>query len=148
MGVKIHGAGSPDGLVQHWEVPSLLRNALAYVHLKSSDSPGYSLYEALAAGCPVVCTRRLIWRSRMQELFSPGETCLAFDRETHDGLTEQDVAECTSEVAGHLERLRDPAENARIGMAGHRRLREVMWDAGRPEDVASLREFMRRHFGG
>jgi hypothetical protein len=83
----------------------------------------------------------------MGDLLVPGETCLTFDRETHDGLTDDDVAGCTAEVRDHLERLRDPVENARIGDAGRARLREVMWSADRAEDVESLRAFMGRHFG-
>jgi hypothetical protein len=146
MGVRVYGAGSPDGLIPHSQVKKELSRALCMVHLKSSDAPGYSLLESLAAGCPVVCTRRLIWRCRMESLLIPDETCLVFDRETHDGLTPKDVEDCAREVAGHLERLRDPAENRRIGMNGRDRLKEVMWSPNKEEDVASLREFMRRHF--
>lgn len=144
LGVRMYGAGSPDGLVRHQAVPPMLAKALCMVHLKSSDAPGYSLLEALASACPVVCTRRLIWRCRMQELLVPGETCLVFDRETHDGLTDDDVRECTREVGEHLERLRDPAENRRIGENGRNRLREVMWRVDR--DGPGLVEFMERNF--
>jgi hypothetical protein len=146
MGVRVYGAGSPDGLIPHSQVKKELGSALCMVHLKSSDAPGYSLLESLAAGCPVVCTRRLIWRCRMSSLLIPGETCLVFDRETHDGLTERDVAECTWDVRCHLYNLRDPDYNRRIGMAGRERLKQVMWSKDKPEDVASLREFMNRHF--
>lgn len=144
MGIKLYGESSPDGLVNHAKVPAMLSHALCMVHLKSSDAPGYALYEALAAACPVVCTRRIIWRCRMQELLVPGETCLVFDRETHDGLTAQDVTECTAEVKEHLERLKDRAENARIGLAGRARLLEVMWDERK--DSPSLAEFLTRNF--
>lgn len=147
LGVRCYGASSPDGLIQHREIPLRLSKALCMVHLKSSDAPGYSLYEALAAACPVICTRRLIWRCKMQSLFIPGETCLVFDRETHDGLTPEDVAECTRELTEHLARLQDPAENKRIGQAGRERLKAVMWSESKKEDVESLREFMGRHFG-
>lgn len=146
LGVRMHGVGAPDGLLQHREVAVQLSKALCMVHLKSSDAPGYALYEALAAACPVVCTRRLIWRCRMQDLLIPGETCLVFDRETHDGLTADDVRECTREVLEHLERLRDSEENRRIGLAGRERLKQVMWSSEKAEDVESLREFMGRHF--
>lgn len=146
MGVRLLGVGSPDGLVQHRELPRMLSEALCMVHLKSSDAPGYAIYEALAAGCPVVCTRRLIWRCRMGELLVPDETCLVFDRETHDALTDKDVASCTAEVASHLERLRDPAENQRIGSAGRERLRQLLWDERRGGE--SLRRFMALNFGG
>jgi hypothetical protein len=148
LGVRMYGAGSPDGLVQHGAVPKLLSSALAMVHLKSNDAPGYSILECLAAACPLVCTRRLIWRCRMNDLLVPGETCLVFDRETHDPLSEADVAECTREVREHLTRLADPEENRRVGEAGRQRLAEVMWSERKPEDVESLRAFMEKHFGG
>ena len=146
LGVQVYGRGSPDGLIQHREVKVRLTNTLAMVHLKSSDAPGYALYEALASGCPVVCTRRLIWRNRMHDLLVPGETCLVFDRETHDGLTTEDVVNCTVEVEGHLRALRDPTHNRRIGDAGRQRLKELMWCADRAADVESLRDFWRRNF--
>lgn len=147
LNVKCYGAGSPDGLIPHSVVPHTLSRAVAYVHLKSSDAPGYALYEALAAACPVICTRRLIWRCRMQDLLIPGKTCLVFDRETHDGLTEEDARQCTAEVAAHLALLRsDPDENRRIGMNGYQRLREVMWSAEKKENVESLQEFFGRNF--
>lgn len=148
LGVRMYGVVAPDGLLQHGEVPELLSYAKCMVHLKSNDAPGYALYEALAAGCPVICTRRLIWRCRMESLLIPNETCLVFDRETHDALSPDDVQRCTAEVASHLERLSDPRENERIGMAGRERLREVMWSSERAEDVESLRAFMERHYGG
>jgi hypothetical protein len=146
MGVRVLGAGSPDGLVPHRDVPAMLSRCLAMVHMKSSDAPGYALLESLAAGCPVVCSRRLIWRNFMGDLLEPGVTCLVFDRETHEGLTDADVAGCTAEVRDHLERLRDPQENARIGQAGRERLKAVTWSEGRAGDVESLRAFMARNF--
>lgn len=144
--VKCYGAGSPDGLIPHSHIPDRLARSVAMVHLKSSDAPGYAIYECLAAACPLICTRRLIWRCRMGELLVPGETCLVFDRETHDGLTEEDVRTCTEEVSKHLDVLRDPETNRRIGMAGHERLKNIMWSEQKHSDVASLREFMQRNF--
>lgn len=127
MGLKIHGRGSPNGLIQHGSVPFILSRALAMVHLKSNDCPGYALYEAMAAGCPLVVSRRLIWRMSMYDLLIPGETCLVFDRETHDALDEQDVRECTQDISGNLKQLMDPTFNRQIGMAGRERLQELMW---------------------
>lgn len=146
FGVRCFGAGSPDGLIQHKEVKVQLARALCMVHLKSSDAPGYALLEALAAGCPIVCTRRLIWRCRMEDMLIPGETCLTFDRETHDGLTDTDVESCLEEVGGHLQRLRDPVENRRIGDAGRAKLVELSWSPDRAADVESLRAFFKRNF--
>lgn len=145
LGVQVYGRGSPDGLLPHREAVVRLSSALAMVHLKSSDAPGYALYEAMASACPVVCTRRLIWRCRMQDLLVPGETCLVFDRETHDALSPSDVAECSREVAGHLRSLHDREFNRRIGEAGRRRLSEIVW---KPDcDAASLDKFLAKHFG-
>lgn len=127
LGVRLYGRGSPSGLVPHSAVPAMLRSALCMVHLKSNDAPGYALLEAMASACPVVCTRRLIWRCRMQELLEPGATCLTFDRETHDGLSDEDVRTCTAELDTHLRTLRDWRENRRIGEAGRERLHQLMW---------------------
>lgn len=146
IGVRIFGNGSPDGLVRNSTVNVLLRDILCMVHLKSNDAPGYALLQALAAGCPVVCTRRLIWRCRMQDLLIPNETCLVFDQETHKGLSDEDVVECVNEVKGHLKRLCDPTENRRIGEAGRAKLKEVMWSPDRKEDVESLNKFFSHNF--
>lgn len=146
LGVKCHGAGSPDGLLQHQECKARLRDALCMVHLKSNDAPGYAIYEALATGCPLVCTRRLIWRSKMEQLLEPGVTCLAFDKPTHAPLEGISADECVREVAEHLARLKDPAENRRIGQNGRERLRQIMWSESRESDVASLKEFLTRNF--
>ncbi len=145
LGVRFFGRGSPDGLVNHRYVPDLLRSTLALVHLKSSDAPGYSLYEALAAGCPIICSRRLIWRNKMQDLFTPGITCLVFDRETHEGLSPKDVEDCTREITQHLQTLRDPKVNQAIGMAGRKRLQEIMWTE---KDKPSLARFLAEQFPG
>lgn len=139
LGVRCYGRGSPDGLVNHSAVPDLLRRALCSVHLKSNDAPGYAIYESLATGCPVVCTRRLIWRCKMQELLIPGKTCLVFDRETHEGLTPDDIVECTRVVDLALTALRDPEYNRQIGEAGREQLQKVMW-----RDVDGFADFMRR----
>ena len=145
LGVGVYGVGSPDGLINHSVIPSILARSKCMVHLKSNDAPGYALYEALAAGCPIILPRRLIWRCKMQELFIPGETCLVFDRETHDGLSDQDVTDCKAEIAKHLEALKDSEYNLQIGLAGHYRLKELMWSE--EKDGKSLRTFMTRHFG-
>lgn len=146
LGVRIYGVGSPDGMIEHKHIPKMLSNALCMVHLKSNDAPGYSLMEAMAAACPVICTRRLIWRCRMQDLLIPNETCLVFDRETHEGLSEKDVEECTREVKEHLIRIGNPHENQRIGLNGYNKLKEIMWSANFEGDVQSLQSFMNRWF--
>jgi len=144
VGVRVHGVGSPDGLINHREVGVRLSTALAYVHPKSNDAPGYALYEALVAGCPVVVPRRLIWRCRMGELLEEGVTCLCFDRETHDALSPEEVRACTVEVRQSLDLLRNVKLNAKMGLAGRERLLKVMWDADR--DGPGFADWMGRQF--
>ncbi len=144
LGVRVHGVGSPDGLVNHREVPTLLSRCLAMVHFKSSDAPGYALYEALAAGCPLIVSRKLIWKNRMEDLLIEGETCLCFDRPTHEGLTQEDVANCHREIEVGMKQLQKEEENERIGENGRRQLQKVMWDP--IKDSASLLEWMERNF--
>jgi len=146
FGIRCHGVGSPHGLIQHREVRVKLAEALAYVHLKSSDAPGYSLYEALASACPVVCTRRLIWKNRMEDLLIPGETCYVFDRPTHDPICAEELAEIRVELRAALKALSSSQENRRVGENGRRKLRELMWSKDKAEDVESLKSFFARNF--
>lgn len=148
LGVRVYGLRSPDGLLSHKEVKVRLSNALAYVHFKSSDAPGYALYEALSAACPVVCTRRLIWKNRMEDLLIPGKTCYVFDRPTHDPISPEEVQEVRRELDEILKTLAIPHMNQQIGEAGKRRLKELMWSKDNPDDVASFRDFLTRNYGG
>jgi len=145
-GLKIYGRGSPDGLINHRQVPSILSRSIAMIHLKSSDAPGYAIYECLASGCPLICSRRLIWRNRMQDLLIPDETCLVFDQETHDELSAEDVRNCLDEIYKNLNDLRNSEYNQKIGMAGQQRLHEIMWSSDKTDDVESLRRFFRSSF--
>lgn len=121
---------------------------MSSVHLKSSDAPGYSLYEALSSACPVVCTRRLIWKNRMEDLLIPGETCFVFDRPAHDPICDEEVAEVRKELGDALKALSSSQENRRVGENGRKKLGELMWSKDKPEDVQSLKDFMTRNFGG
>jgi hypothetical protein len=145
IGVRCYGASSPDGLLQHQEIRLLLQKTIAMVHLKSNDAPGYAIYECLAAGCPLICTQRMIWRCKMEVLLEPGVTCLTFDHnEHHRPLDDRDVSLCCQEVKGHLKTLSDPGYNQTIGLAGRERLKSLMWRADR--DGQSLKEFLGRAF--
>lgn len=145
LGVKVYGRGSPDGLLTHRDAKEMLKTSLCVVHLKSSDAPGYALYEALAAGCPVVCTGRLIWRCHMEALLEPGVTCLTFDRrQSHDGLTADQVRQDTDDVAYYLKALADPRFNRLIGNGGRQRLDRVMW--GGPAGEVRFRAWMGQMF--
>ena len=138
---------SPDGLVQHREVKALLTRTLCMVHLKSSDAPGYALYEALASGCPIIVSRKLAWKNRMGDLLEPSVTCLAFDRETHDPFAPGEVEQYVGEINEHMQQLRYPAVNRKIGEAGRQRLLDLVWKSTSAVDVGSLHDFWRRNFG-
>lgn len=138
------GYGSPDGLVPHNQLYSTLSQALCMVHLKSVDAPGYSLYEALASGCPVVIPERFIHRCRAYDLLEPGGTCLTFDR--YDEPEPIHVQESLDEIVDAVSRLRDPHTNWVIGEGGRNRIDKLMWSKDNPNDVGSLRAFMERHF--
>ncbi len=150
------GYGSPDGLLPHRKLPLELSMAMAMVHLKSNDAPGYSLYEALAAGCPVILPRRFNARCLTQDLFEEGITCLMFDAPENaalpvvEPLMERyipvDLPRCLDEIDSALKHLSDPAVNRRIGEAGRERLDSLLWDAESQADVDSLRLFLEREF--
>lgn len=146
LGIALHGNGCPDGVLKHQELVVRLRESIAMVHIKSVDAPGYAIYEAMAAGCPVICSRRLIWRSRMEALLEEGKTCLCFDRPTHDPLSPEDVEAISREIEGHLKWLGKTQNNLQIGEAGRERLKWIMWSKDRPGDVESLAAFMQRNF--
>lgn len=111
LGVRFHGMDSPDGLILHKNLPAALGAAAAFVHLKSNDCPGYAIYEAMAAGCPLVMSRRLIHRMNMGALLD-AETCLMWDvpGETVHGRGEYDVMDCAVGIGKALVLLAtDPA---------------------------------------
>ena len=128
MGVRIYGQGSPDGHVPHAVVPRLAAESLCMVHLKGSDCPGWALYEAMLSGCPVVMPRLLPVRSHMLDLFEDGVTYLGVGPPLDGpGKGDPEHPRCVREIGAALERLRDPAENRRIGEAGRDRLLSLMW---------------------
>ncbi len=136
VGLKCFGShGSPDGLVAHRDVLDLLTKARCMVHLKSNDCPGYSLYEAIFAGCPLVVSRRLIKRMRMQELFVEDETCLCFDVEGDSrGCGPLDVEKCTVEVRAAIDMLADDRIAETLADKALDRLTNLIWDEHRDAD--------------
>jgi hypothetical protein len=154
LGVKIYGQHSPEGMIYHKELPDVLSKSIAMVHLKNNDAPGYALYEALAAGCPLIVSQRLIVKNLMQDMFIDGETCLVFDTmddvsKVHHSHTEEEITRSVKQVAAHLETLKDPDENIRIGFAGHNMLKKLMWNEKRrpKSDGDSFKQFMERMYG-
>lgn len=147
IGLRVYGRGSPDGLLHHREIPAVLGSTIAMVHLKSSDAPGYALYEALSAACPVIIPRRIVWRCRMQDLF-PSPYGLYFDRETHDEMTDMEADRCVEEIKEHLNDLSAPPVNQHQGELGQLRLAHCLWSKDKADDISALHAFMSRHFGG
>ncbi len=131
-GVALYGGGSsPDGLLRHEEALKLYSHALCTVYAKSGGAVDYSILEPMWAGCPTTFHSSYVHNCRLYDLLEDGETCLMWDDEAG-------MARC-------IARLRDPAENWRIGEAGRRRAAEVQW---KPDvDQASFNKFLTRNFG-
>lgn len=145
--VKCYGGSSPDGLIPHEKIWGTLGNAKAMVHLKSNDCPGYALYEAIYSGCPVILSRKLIWRMRQSDLWIEGETCLCYDVPGHQPRTERESALCAEEILCQLERLsRDKTLGTKIACKAFERLKSLEWPSN--SGVESFRSFMQKHFGG
>lgn len=126
--VKIYGIATPNGIVPHRRVAELAATSIAMLHLKSVDCPGWAIYEAMLAGCPIIVSRLLINRMLGHELFVEGETCLAFGLPGDEtGRGDMGFEKCPIEIAEHLNALRDPNTNRRIGLAGREKLLQLMW---------------------
>lgn len=150
IGLKCHGGyGSPDTMLRMDLVPEALSQAICLVHLKSQDCPGYSLYEALASGCPVVVSRMLIEWCKMSDLFIEGETCLCYDKgmvDTPAGYEPIDQVGCVNEIKKCVGELKDPVLNRKIGEAGRAMLRKLMWSSQAHSSTQSLTDFLNRMF--
>ena len=145
-GMRFYGNGSPHGQISHSLVPRIASEALALVHLKSVDCPGWALYEALLAGCPVVVGRLLNSRMLAYDLLSGGDTCLEFGvpASLEYGRGDPDLEKCLRDIKEALVQLHSPKENQRIGENGRRRLKELMWTPARDGDSFNL--FMKELF--
>ena len=146
LGVRVYGNNAPAGQIPHSRVPGIAAKALALVHLKSVDCPGWALYEAILAGCPVITGRLLNSRMLAYSLLQDGETCYEFGvpASLEYGRGDMMYPKCLHDISEALEKLREPQENRRIGEAGRKRLNELMWRPDRDGD--SFKGFMRRHF--
>lgn len=145
-GLKLYGVRSRDGVISNIEARQRLKRSVAMIHLKSSDAPGYAIYEAIDNGCPIIVSRRLIWRNKMQKLLIPQITCLVFDRETHEELTPKDIESCTKEIKQGLSSLMSPITREILTKEASKVFNNIQWSSSDPENVRSLQEFLRFNF--
>ena len=136
LGVEHYGSGAAKGVLNHKLIPARLSTALAMVHLKSCDSPGYAMYEALAAACPLIVSEAMVRRNLMYDLFENGKTCLVYEEPVNAGVPQ---------IADYLKRLGDQFTNEFIGIAGRDRLANLMWREDR--DGNSFRQWFKEMFG-
>jgi len=143
--VRFYGShGSPAGLLPSTKVPQTLRKALCYVHVKGRDCPGYSLYQALLAACPVIVLDRFIERTGYSDLYEPGVTCLAV-KDPWKLPPEKRFPKIVAGVEKAIEALKDPEYNQTIGLAGRQRLKELMWNPR--EDAETFKHFLEENYG-
>lgn len=147
IGIDMYGKRSPKGFLTPPEVREKLSMALCYVHMKSQDCPGYSLYEAMLTGCPVVLPQQFIDHTQYHDLYEHGETCLVVpdDKYLRGNKSPERASELVTGVQRAVERLRDPTENQRISRNGRKRLLGLMWNTKRDGPV--FKTFMEKHFG-
>lgn len=147
LGVRFFGNASPAGQIQHSQVCMIAGSSLCLLHLKSVDCPGWALYEAMLAGCPVVTPRLMRTRMLADDLLVHGQTCLEYgvpaSLEYGRGPMEYEL--CMDDIRQALEDLADPETNRRIGEAGRNRLNELIWRPDRDGD--GFRAFCERHWG-
>ena len=145
-GIKFHGGwGAPDGLLPQSEVPKVLSKALCYVHTKGRDCPGYSLYQALLCGCPVIVSSLFLERTGYSDLYEHNKTCLVVDDDPKLALSKR-ARVISSRFRRCVDRLRDPVENKRIGEAGRERLLKLQWRSGKDSDRLSFQKFMGENY--
>ena len=145
---RVYGANSPYGVIHHSEVADRLADALCYVQFRSNDSPGYALYEAMFARCPLIVPRRFIARMNVGDLFVEHQTCRCFDRPDGDCGSESWANDCAVEVIDHFNTLKlNPSAARRLASRMLVAIQDRMWDPYRTSDVDSLQRFMTKHFG-
>ncbi len=148
LGVHLYGERSPKGQIPHSAVKLLAQTALAFVHLKSVDCPGWALYEAMLSGCPVITARLLNSRMLAYDLLIDGQTCWEFGVPASLEYGRGDMAfnQCLVDIKRNLEALQDRDVNRFIGENGRQKLLSLMWSKDKPEDVGSFTSFCRKNF--
>lgn len=153
-GLRVFGSyGSPMGIIHNDQVEEYLHNTTAFVHIKSSDCPGWALWEAFATGTPVVVPSLFIKRMHFEDLYIDGETCLTWgDNLFEDILHEpgvfkefidREMPKAIEELASKVELLKDPEYNTKIGMGGHNKWKELTeWTA---EKQQKLKDYLNNY---
>lgn len=119
--LELYGGGPPpwSQKIPQPQLFARMRRCLAMYHLKPFDTPGLAVMEAALQGIPVIFPPDWI-RCTETEFFKDGENCLV-------------VPTDRAAVVEATRRLKDPAENRRIGMAGRATMLEAIdWGKNRP----------------
>lgn len=150
-GLRVYGScGSPMGLIHSDKVGEHLTKSTALVHIKASDCPGWALWEAFATATPVVVMELFVRRMKFEDLYIDGETCLTwgagvFEQDSEDPriireFIDERMPAALEELYEKVERLKDPAYNRKIGLAGHEKWKEKT--AWTPEKAEQLRNYL------
>ena len=146
-GVRFYGSHkAPMGLLPQGDVLRFLSGSLCYVHAKSHDCPGYSLYQSMLVGCPVIVTSEFVKFTRFTDLYVHEETCLIAEDSLDPDLSKR-ALKLTRQFVDLIDSLKDPVRNKKLGEAGRDRLLSLMWSPDRKSDVDSFRTFINNNFG-
>lgn len=88
---KMHGAGNREGSVgpQAEKIREAFKEMGFLLHIKrEGDGFGYNLFNAAAAGVPIVCRRSQLRGMTAERLLIPGETCIDIDGLSADGIVD------------------------------------------------------------
>lgn len=150
-GLLIYGHyNSPAGMLPNNQIKEKLETAQCFVHMKANDCPGYALYEAFAAGIPIVLPELMIHRMRYGELFINRQTCLTWGA-TSFKIEEDKILEfmdrekenMVKEIDGLVRELRDPEFNYKLGLAGHQKWKQLTdWTTKKRDD---FRHFLKEN---
>jgi len=145
-GLRIYGDNrSPAGKIQNTQVEELLTNANCFIHIKSSDCPGWALYEAFETATPVVVPSLLAARMKMEDLYINGDTCMTwgdsvFKQDKKDPRIiiedmENEMPKAVEEIKEIVEKLKDPEFNQKIGQQGYRHWKKLTEWTGEKEEA-------------
>lgn len=130
--LELYGLPPPRwaAVVEHPQLVARIARAAALFHVKTIDTPGYAWMEAALQGVPVIFRPEFIDNTEFSFL-EHGRTCF--------------IAERGRDIVRYAERLKDPSENRRIGLALRERVTGVCsWETNRGK-VGNLLDSLRRN---